>query len=110
MCVYVCHLYTECRDTFWSSQQQQQQQQGPSRRRPLVACSIGPYGAFLANAAEYTGEYDMSREQLKEFHRQRLRILLAKEKPDLLACETLPILEEAEVLVELLEEEEHAHM
>ena len=42
------------------------------RLRPLVAASIGPYGAFLANGAEYTGDYDLDEAGLREFHRERL--------------------------------------
>lgn len=42
-----------------------------------VALSLGCYGAFLANGAEYTGDYgDRTREELVAFHRERLEILL----------------------------------
>ena len=70
--------------------------------RLLVAASIGPYGAFLANGAEYTGRYGRSVAQLRDFHRERLAVLVATEA-DLLACETIPELEEGIALVELLE-------
>ncbi len=68
----------------------------------LVAASIGPYGAFLANGAEYTGRYGRSVAELRAFHRERLEILVATEA-DLLACETIPDIEEGIALVELLE-------
>jgi homocysteine S-methyltransferase len=68
----------------------------------LVAASIGPYGAFLANGGEYTGRYGRSVAQLRDFHRERLEVLAATEA-DLLACETIPELEEGMALVELLE-------
>lgn len=29
----------------------------PGQRAPLVAASVGPYGAFLHNGSEYTGDY-----------------------------------------------------
>lgn len=29
--------------------------------RPLVAASVGPYGAYLADGSEYVGNYDISR-------------------------------------------------
>ena len=29
----------------------------PGKRRPLVAGSVGPYGAFLLDGSEYTGAY-----------------------------------------------------
>jgi len=68
----------------------------------LVAASIGPYGASLANGAEYSGRYGRSVAELRAFHRERLEILVATEA-DLLACETIPELEEGIALVELLE-------
>ena len=70
--------------------------------RLFVAASIGPYGAFLANGAEFTGRYGRSVAELRAFHRERLEVLVATEA-DLLACETIPELEEGIALVELLE-------
>ena len=67
-----------------------------------MAASIGPYGAFLANGGEYAGRYGRSVAQLRDFHRERLEVLAATEA-DLLACETIPELEEGIALVELLE-------
>src|SRR5512140_2867622 len=68
----------------------------------LVAASIGPYGAYLANGGEYAGRYGRSVAELRAFHRERLEVLAATEA-DLLACETIPELEEGAALVELLE-------
>jgi len=31
-----------------------------SRIRPLVAASIGPYGAYLADGSEYDGRYGLA--------------------------------------------------
>jgi homocysteine S-methyltransferase len=73
------------------------------RRQRLVAASVGPYGAVLADGSEYTGRYGLSRDRLREFHLPRLELLAAAE-PDLLAVETIPDLDEAEVLVSLVEE------
>lgn len=73
------------------------------RLRPLVAASIGPYGAFLADGSEYTGSYDLDDAGLRAFHRERWRIL-ADSPADLLACETIPSLREAAVLLSLLAE------
>ena len=70
---------------------------------PLVAASVGPYGAYLADGSEYRGGYGVDRVALEEFHRERLTLLTAS-GADLLACETIPSLEEAEVLVALMEE------
>ena len=69
----------------------------------LVAASVGPYGAFLADGSEYRGRYGVSATRLRDFHAPRLE-LLAAAQPDLLAVETVPDSEEAEVLVPLLDE------
>jgi homocysteine S-methyltransferase len=71
--------------------------------RRYVAASVGPYGATLADGSEYRGRYGLARAALRDFHARRLE-LLAAESPDLLAVETLPDAEEAEVLVGLLDE------
>lgn len=69
----------------------------------LVAASVGPYGAFLADGSEYRGRYGVSSGRLRDFHRPRLE-LLAAAGPDLLAVETIPDADEAEVLVALLDD------
>ena len=72
------------------------------RPRPLIAASIGSYGAFLHDGSEYRGDYGLSGRELTGFHKDRL-LLLAESEADLLACETVPTLREAEALVDLLE-------
>ena len=69
--------------------------------RALVAASVGPYGAHRADGSEYTGYPEVTTARLRAFHARRLERLLATE-PDLLACETLPEVREAEVLTGLL--------
>lgn len=69
----------------------------------LVAASVGPYGAFLADGSEYRGRYGVPASRLRDFHAPRLE-LLAAAGPDLLAVETIPDADEAEVLVSLLDE------
>ncbi|MGH3347116.1 MAG: homocysteine S-methyltransferase [Nocardioides sp.] len=69
----------------------------------LVAASVGPYGAYLADGSEYRGRYGVPAARLRDFHGQRLE-LLAGAGPDLLAVETIPDVDEAEVLVDLLDE------
>ena len=69
----------------------------------MVAASVGPYGAMLADGSEYRGRYGVSSQVLRDFHGPRLE-LLASAGPDLLAVETIPDTDEAEVLVELLRE------
>jgi homocysteine S-methyltransferase len=79
---------------------QARQQSGKAVR---VAASVGPYGAFLANGAEYTGDYDRDEAGLYEFHRQRWQIL-ASEQPDIMLCETIPGLAETRALERLARE------
>jgi homocysteine S-methyltransferase len=74
-------------------------------RRVLVAGSLGPYAAALHNGGEYTGNYDCSFVDLVRFHRQRIEIFAnasAPQRPDLLAFETFPSLEEARAVGEAL--------
>jgi len=68
-----------------------------------VAASVGPYGAFLADGSEYHGNYGLSIDQLKDFHRVRLQVLISSH-PDYLAIETIPELTEARAILELLAE------
>ncbi|GGO72998.1 homocysteine S-methyltransferase [Nonomuraea cavernae] len=69
----------------------------------LVAASVGPYGAFLADGSEYTGVYDLDEDGLLAWHRPRWEIL-ASAGADLLACETIPSYPEARALARLLRE------
>ncbi|HEX7472452.1 MAG TPA: homocysteine S-methyltransferase [Candidatus Limnocylindrales bacterium] len=79
-------------------------ERGTAGERPLlVAASIGPYGAFLADGSEYRGDYGLAVPALRDFHRERMAALLAA-GPDLLACETIPEIDEGRALVDLLAE------
>jgi homocysteine S-methyltransferase len=69
----------------------------------LVAASVGPYGAMKHDGSEYRGGYGVSRAELAAFHAERLDVLVAA-GPDLLAVETIPDVDEAEVLAEVLEQ------
>lgn len=77
------------------------------RERPLIAASIGPYGAFLHDGSEYRGAYGLTDRALTAFHRDRL-LLLTDCGADLIACETIPSRREACVLVDLLERQGRA--
>lgn len=68
---------------------------------PLIAASIGPYGAYLSDGSEYHGNYGISDEKLKEFHLDRIK-LLDLSKADFFACETIPSFQEAKVLAKIL--------
>ena len=67
----------------------------------LVAGSVGPYGAYLADGSEYRGDYVRSIEEFTAFHRPRVEALLDA-GADLLACETLPSFVEIKALAALL--------
>ncbi len=75
-------------------------------RIPIVAASIGPYGAALHDGSEYTGDYDIDEVGLRRFHERRLT-LLDDSPADVLACETIPNSLEASVLCELLANARH---
>ncbi len=90
-------LAQQARDDFWA------RNVDPWRARPLVAGSVGPYGAFLADGSEYHGDYGLNEEELMDFHRPRMTALL-EAGSDLLACETIPCLSEARALARLLGE------
>ncbi len=96
-------LAIDARDEFWNEPARR-----VGRRKPLVAASIGPYGAYLANGAEYTGDYGLSMQELMDFHRPRLEVL-ASSGAELLACETIPTIVEVEALVQLLAEWRNVH-
>lgn len=68
-----------------------------------VAASVGPYGAALADGSEYRGDYGLSVDELRAWHRPRLQIL-ADAGADVLAFETIPCLAEAEALLTELAE------
>ncbi len=91
-------LAVRARDRCWADATNR-----TGRRRPLVAASIGPYGALLADGSEYHGKYGVGPAALADFHRPRLR-LLADSPADILACETIPSFAEARVLAGLVED------
>lgn len=71
---------------------------------PLIAGSVGPYGAYLADGSEYRGDYSLSQKEFQDFHRSRME-LLAQAGVDLFAMETQPNFAETKALVNLLENE-----
>ncbi len=91
-------LAAEARDDFWKDEANR-----VGRPRPFVAASVGPYGAYLADGSEYRGDYGLTESQLMDFHRPRMQALI-EAGADILACETIPCLVEAQALVKLLTE------
>ena len=76
----------------------------PHDLSPLVAASLGPYGAMMANGQEYTGDYEGAGvEEIFRFHRPRVAALLGP-GPDVLAWETIPNLLEADAIARLQDE------
>lgn len=73
----------------------------PPQRAIRIAASAGPYGATLADGSEFHGNYGLGFDALVEFHRRRLAALVGA-GADLLACETLPSLEEARAILAAL--------
>jgi len=95
------------------------------RQRPLVAASVGPYGAARADGSEYRGQYCQALEVtstavaataaagtaaesrgaplttawLEEWHRPRLELLASCPGVDILACETVPSLVEVSNII-----------
>lgn len=67
----------------------------------IVAASVGPYGAYLANGSEYHGRYDTDWSTVRAFHRERLEVLVDT-APDVFAIETIPLRDEAVIVVEEL--------
>ena len=63
-----------------------------------MAGALGPYGAYLANGSEYSGDYHLSTIEYQQFHRPRLTDILTV-GVDVIAIETQPRLDE--VLAEL---------
>lgn len=63
-----------------------------------VAASVGPYGAALADGSEYRGDYGLTVDQLRVWHRPRLDVL-ANAGADVLAFETIPCLAEVEAVL-----------
>ena len=71
------------------------------RPRPLVAASLGSYGATLPGAAEYTGALgSIGDDELARFHAERLAVL--REGADLVAFETISSLREARAIARVL--------
>ncbi|MEM7030915.1 MAG: homocysteine S-methyltransferase [Chloroflexota bacterium] len=89
-------LAVTARDEFWADQANRH-----NRAKPIIAASVGPYGAYLADGSEYRGNYGLTEGELVDFHRQRLTTL-ADTDADIFAFETIPCLKEAQALTKLL--------
>jgi homocysteine S-methyltransferase len=93
---HAVQLATEARDEVWADASSR-----TGRQRPLVAASVGPYGASLADGSEYRGDYALDEPQLVDWHADRFDVL-ATSGAELLACETIPCASEVRALLRLL--------
>lgn len=95
-------LAKAARDKVWGALNETEKAKRPY---PLISGDVGPYAAYLANGSEYSGDYGkITINELKDFHRPRIQILL-DQGVDLLALETIPNRLETQALIELLAEE-----
>ena len=91
-------IFCEARDEW-----QEEEGREAGRAWPLCLGAAGPYGAYLADGSEYRGNYGITDEQLKEFHKRRVE-LLHEAGADIILFETVPSLKEAKVEAEIAEE------
>lgn len=79
------------------------QKKHPEKDGLVAAAAIGPYGAYLADGSEYRGDYKVEPSVIEAFHRERMT-LLKEAGADIFACETLPCLWEAEIILKIAKE------
>lgn len=70
---------------------------GLTAEQAWIAASVGPYGASPGAGTEYTGDYDLGVEGLRQWHRHRLQVL-TEAAPEALLFETVPALDEVEAI------------
>lgn len=88
-------IAAKARDRFWQDPKNRER-----RPYPLIVAAVGPYGAYLADGSEYRGDYTICEEDLAQFHRRRMELLM-RAGADVLACETVPCLFEAQVMAKV---------
>ncbi|KAF2121880.1 homocysteine S-methyltransferase [Lophiotrema nucula] len=97
------YLAKQARDYYLASLSSEEERKS-KKKELFIAGSVGPYGAFLADGSEYRGDYEVPKEEMKDFHRGRIKALV-EAGVDVLACETIPSFAETEALLELLRKE-----
>jgi homocysteine S-methyltransferase len=66
----------EAREEYLTAHQQQHDNQ-PENAKPLIAASLGSYGAYLADGSEYTGNFKgATEEDIVDFHLHRMKMAL----------------------------------
>ena len=70
-------LAIEACDEFWK----EKEGQCPQKCRPLVAASLGPYGAYLHDGSEYTGSYlETMKTEVRRWSNSIMPHIVAKHK------------------------------
>lgn len=67
--------------------------------------SVGPYGASLCDGSEYNGNYieTLNVQELYDWHKPRIQALV-EGGVDILLFETIPSIDEAKILLDILTE------
>ncbi|WP_239751911.1 homocysteine S-methyltransferase [Mammaliicoccus sp. H-M34] len=67
----------------------------------VVVGSLGPYGAYLSDGSEYTGQYEISVDEYIHFHEERINALINRGIYDFV-FETVPNFNEIKAIVEYI--------
>nr|WP_263314771.1 homocysteine S-methyltransferase [Mammaliicoccus sp. Marseille-Q6498] len=65
----------------------------------VIVGSLGPYGAYLSDGSEYTGQYEISNEDYIQFHQERIDALINRGVQDFV-FETVPNFNEIKAIVQ----------
>lgn len=72
-------------------------------KKVWIAASVGPYGAYLANGAEYSGDYGHKPvAELAAYHRDMVSFYVENAGVDVIAFETIPNFDEIKAILALL--------
>lgn len=74
-----------------------------TNKNGLVAGCIGPYGAYLADGSEYTGNYQLSNDDYFEFHYEKIKAVIDA-GTDLISIDTIPNFKEVKFLGSLMDQ------
>lgn len=69
----------------------------------LVAGCVGPYGTYLADGSEYTGNYQLSNEAYYNFHYEKIKTII-ETGADLISIDTIPNFKEVKFLGKLMDQ------
>lgn len=85
------------RDASWS------RHSGENRPEADRSGFCRPLWRLSGKRREYTGDYSLTRKELADFHAERLALLL-EERPEIVAIETIPLLREAQAVLDVLKD------